>query len=482
MRVSRSSSFRNYSGGFQPGGVKRNSPPPAPEAQSPNGPRQGRRRHSLDFALFILLNATLFLRPAELVPALGELPIYEVIMLSCLAVSSSGVLGQLTPNSLRRNSINACVLGVLGSVVLSHLSHLMIGEAISSGIAFFKVLLYYLLLISILDSFDRLRKFLLWLSLFIVVLASLALLHYYQIINIPALQAYYERQFDEIDEETGEPIVLARLQGVGIYGNPNDLSRILVIGILLIIYFLGDRRLGLLRPLWLLPIAILGQGLHLTHSRGGLLSFFAGLFALFYNRYGRAKTLLISSLIIPILLVAFAGRQTNMSTSEGTGQARIKIWNEGFIALKSSPVFGIGMNQYAEEVGIVAHNSFVHCYVELGFIGGTFFLAIFYLPIALLRCRSQNEPRGLDPQIMRLRPFLLALLVATVVGMLSSSRSYSLPTYLIVGLSTAYFRILSDQGHALQPPLNSKLVSRLSFASALTLVTLYCYVRLAARY
>ena len=70
---------------------------------------------------------------------------------------------------------------------------------------------------------------------------------------------------------------LARLQATGIYGNPNDLSRILVVGILLGLYFLGDRRLGLLRPLWLLPIGLFGLGLHLTHSRGGLMSLLGGL-------------------------------------------------------------------------------------------------------------------------------------------------------------------------------------------------------------
>ena len=188
-----------------------------------------------------------------------------------------------------------------------------------------------------------------------------------------------------------------RLQATGIYGNPNDLSRILVVGILLSLYFLGDRRLGLLRPLWLLPIGLFGLGLHLTHSRGGLLSLFAGIWALFYNRYGRAKTLLLGAMILPVLLVGFGGRQTNFSTSEGTGQERIKIWNDGFVLMQGSPVFGIGMNQYAEQLRIAAHNSFVHCYVELGFIGGTFFFALFYLPFLVPQIQesgSSEDPRS----------------------------------------------------------------------------------------
>jgi len=461
--------------------VKRNSPPPAPEAQSPNGPRQGRRRHSLDFALFILLNATLFLRPAELVPALGELPIYEAVILSCLAVSSSALLGQLRSSALRKSPISACAVGVLFSVVLSHLSHLAIGDAIHSGIVFLKTLLYYLLFVSVIDSFDRLRKFLLWLCFFVVVLASLALLHYHGVISIPALEAYHERQEDMIDEETGEPVVLARLQSVGIYGNPNDLSRILVVGIFLTLYALSERRLGLFRVVLLLPLGLFGHALHLTQSRGGLLSLVAGLIALFQKRYGGRKTLFASVLIIPLVLVVFGGRQTQISTDQGTGHQRIELWNEGFVLFKSAPVFGIGMDRYAQEVGLAAHNSFVHSYVELGFVGGSFFLGMFYLPIRALVSSKLDQGSRAHTEVERFAPFMFGILAATVMGMMSSTRTYSIPTYMIVGMCASYMRELSDQEKPALSRFNSKLVGELARASLITLVTLYIYVRITLR-
>ena len=307
------------------------------------------RSPGFGFFLFILLTAILFLRPHELVPDFGEPPIYNVIILACLAVSSSAVLRQLTSSSLSKDPIVACALCLLPSVVLSNLSHLRIAESIDSAIEFIKLLLYFLLVVALLDSFARLRRFLVWLCFFVVVVVSLALLHYYQVVTVPALEAYHERQWEMIDEETGEAPVLARLQATGIYGNPNDLSRILVVGILLSLYFLGNRRLGLRRRLWLLPIGLFGLGLHLTHSRGGLLSLFAGLFALFYDRYGRAKTLLVSALILP--LVAFGGRQTHFTTSEGTGQLRIKMWNDGFVLLQA--------HRYSGSVWVNTWNSFI---------------------------------------------------------------------------------------------------------------------------
>jgi putative inorganic carbon (HCO3(-)) transporter len=446
------------------------------------------RSSGFGFFLFIVLNATLFVRPHELVSSLVELPIYNAIILACLAVSAITVLGQLAPGSLANRPVSACAVCLLASVVLADLSHFRFRDAIISGTEIVKLLIYFFLLVGLLDSFARFRKFLVWLCVFVMVVASLALLHYYHIVNIPTLEAYHERQEDQIDEETGEAVVLARLQATGIYGNPNDLSRILVIGILLSLYFLGDRRRSLHRWFWLLPIALFGQSLHLTHSRGGLLSLFAGLGALFYSRYGRSKTLLLGVLMLVPLLVLFGGRQTNFTTSEGTGQLRIKIWNEAFVLLQGSPVLGIGMNQFGEHHRVQCHNSFVTCYVDLGFVGGTSFFALFYLPFRALRSRTQGDPRDqfdpqdLDPEVTRLRPFVFAIAVATVVGMLSSTRSYSIPTYLIVGLCAAYLRIISDQGRALLPRFNLNLVGQLMVPSAVTLVALYTYVRLSAHY
>jgi O-antigen ligase len=440
------------------------------------------RSPGLGFFLFILLNATMFVRPQELFTALGELPIYNAIMLACLAVSALAVCGQLTPDSLSKNPINACAVCLLGLVILSHISHFRLREAIDSSNELIKVLVYYFLIIGLLDSFARLRKFLVWICCIMMVVVSLALLHYFGIVNIPALEAYHERQWEMIDEETGEAPVVARLQCTGIFANPNDLSRILIVGILISLYFLGDRRSSLRRALSLFLLPLYGLALNLTQSRGGLLGLFAGIGALFYDRYGGKKALLLGSIIVPILLFAFGGRQTKFSTSEGTGQERIRIWNEGFALFQGSPIFGIGMGEYAEQLRAAAHNSFLQSYVELGFIGGTCFFAMFYLTAKGLRSATPDPPSGLDPELLRLRPFLGAILIATVVGMLSANRCYALPTWLIVGICSAYVRVLSDQGRVLLPRFNAKLAGRVVVPSGVALLALYAYVRLSARY
>src|SRR5438046_1928435 len=90
-------------------------------------PRQQQTRtapkYAAGFALFLLVNAVLFIRPAELIPELGDLPFYELTIIACLAASSLGVVGQLSPRSLPTQPITVCVVGMLAAIVLSHLAN-----------------------------------------------------------------------------------------------------------------------------------------------------------------------------------------------------------------------------------------------------------------------------------------------------------------------------------------------------------------------
>ena len=193
------------------------------------------------FALFILVNAVLFIRPAEVIPALLDLPVDEVLILCCLVFSLPAVLDRLRPSSLATQPISVCVLGLLVAVVLSQLSHFQFGLALGAGKDFLKVVLYYLLFVSLVTSFARLRSFLSWLVLFIVVLTVLALLQWHGIISIEALEAVQQRQ---TDQETGEMTSFPRLCSTGLYHDPNDLCLILLVGMAISLYLLGAVQAG----------------------------------------------------------------------------------------------------------------------------------------------------------------------------------------------------------------------------------------------
>ena len=91
---------------------------------------------------------------------------------------------------------------------------------------------------------------------------------------------------------------------------------------------------------------------------------------------------------------------------------------------------------FVEKIGFVSHNSFLQGYTELGFVGGTLFISIFLTAIVGL---LPNRARSLDdnPQEFRLRGAIFVVLIGYTVGILSLSRQFVAPTYLVLGLAVA---------------------------------------------
>ena len=440
----------------------------------------------LGFLLFLLVNATLFIRPAEIVPGLEDFRIYEALILVCLAVSLPAVLGQFNPQSLLTQPVTVCVFGLLLAIVLSHLFNFSIYGARTSGFEFAKVLVYYLLFVLLVNNPSRLRWFLTWLVGCTLVLVVLALLQYHGVINIPALKApwtdFLPIEQTDLDEEA-DLTVFNRLCGAGIYNDPNDLCLILVTVMVICLYWLTNHGS---RLLWRLPAVLLlgffGYALALTQSRGGFIALLIALLVLFSFRYSGWKSFLLVLVILPIMFQIFDGRMTSISTSEETAQGRIQLWSEGIALFREAPMFGIGQGEYTDQVGQPAHNSFVHCYAELGFFGGTFFLGAFVCALwSLYRLGRARVPTA-DPQLARLRPYLITIVAAYAAGLLSLSRAYIVPTYMVLGLASAYVRLASPYLPAAALRFDGQLVGRLLVASAASVVGIYIFVRIFVQY
>ena len=231
----------------------------------------------MSYFLFLLVTATLFIRPGDLFDSTRGWPIYECVILICLAASIGPVLKKLSRKSLTENPITGCVVGLLVAVVLSHLAHLDLWSARMSGFKFFKILVYYLLLVVNIDSEERLTHFLRWLLVLIALVAALALLSANHMIELPRIDYLEYRQHDEA---TGEVTVINRLQSVGIFNNPNNLAMIVVPGVILALQFAGDPAAGILRPLGLALVGLFGYAIYGTQSRGGLLALIAAVLTL----------------------------------------------------------------------------------------------------------------------------------------------------------------------------------------------------------
>jgi O-antigen ligase len=195
------------------------------------------------------------------------------------------------------------------------------------------------------------------------------------------------------------------------------------------------------RLLWLIPIGLFGYATLLTQSRGGLLGLLAGLFVLLCIKLGPRRGALLGIVAFPLMILAIGGRQSEIDTG-GTAQSRFQLWAEGLSLMWQNPITGIGVGEFDEEVGHVAHNSFLQAYVETGLVGGTLFLSAFaFAALGILLIHRQPSFANRSAAFRGLQPFVVAMIVGYAAGLYSLSRNLVVPTYLMLGLAAAYTRI-----------------------------------------
>ncbi len=427
------------------------------------------------FALFILVNATLFIRPGEFLPQLAGVPIYLLAILSCVVVALPKLIAQWTRQPFGERPISLCMIGLLIGVILSHAAHLDLAKAYVYGIDFARVVVYFLLLVGLVDTPRRLRQFFGWIFGFVLLMGTAAVLTYHGVIDIAALTPL--ERHDEADAVTGQPITIHQLVGTGTFNDPNDLSLILATGFLVGLYFLNDRKLGFARLSVLVGLAMLVYAQTLTQSRGGLLAWLAGVGLVLAIRVGLRWTIVLTVTGLPVLLTVLGGRVARLSMSEGTAQDRIQLWRDAMVLFRQSPLFGIGTDNLADEIGLVAHNSFVQCFAEMGLLGGMTFVGVFFFATRGLFLTDSAAARPLDPDLRRMRGYLLALLAALAVGQMTLTRSYVISTYITIGMCEAYQLIVLGLTTQVSLRLDLKNVVGLVMVTGASLVSILIAVR-----
>jgi O-antigen ligase len=348
---------------------------------------------------------------------------------------------------------------------------------------YLKILVYFLLLISLLDTPTQFRRFLGWLGIFILFLALVALLHWHEMIHFPAIAEAIILIQRELDNQ-GENVFISRLQGTGFFNDPNDLCLILVAGMAISLGGMTQPRTVLRRVFWLACFGAFGYALYLTKSRGGFIAMLAGLLVLFYTRLGWWRTLFLSVIVLPVIFLLFSGRATELSAETTTAQTRLQLWSQALDFFREAPFFGIGEGEYQEysDEHFVAHNSFLHAFAELGFFGGTIFLGAFYYAFWVLSRLGSRQVHVLDPELRRLRPFVLTITGGYGAGLLSLSRITIVPTYMILGLGAAYLQMVTSYPPLTNTRFGARLMLRLVLVSLAFLLLSYLYVRTNVRW
>jgi putative inorganic carbon (hco3(-)) transporter len=397
----------------------------------------------MDFVLFIALNGILLLRPEEMFPAIGGLRLYLLTIMCCAFVSFPKIAANLSAEVLRHQPVSVCVLAYLPATFMSFVVREgRIADGFDYASEFAKVVLYYFLLLAVIDTPARFRAFCGWVVVYVMLLLGIAVGQYHDYFAFPNIEPVVQR---DTDPATGEMRESFRLVSSGIFNDPNDLSLVLVFGMVLSVYGAAGSDSWLSKVVWLGPtLPSMLYAFRLTGSRGGMLAMAAAFAAYAYARLGARRTLPVLVVAVPALLAVVGGRSASIAGG-GTAHERLMLWAFGLGDLFGMPVYlltGLRPGYMTDEYGLVCHNSFVQAYVETGVLGGGLFLGAFWFA-ARETDSAAWEAEGEAGWAATTRPFVLAALAGYAGGCYSVTRNHVLTTYLILGLVAAYVNIVA---------------------------------------
>lgn len=434
------------------------------------------------YASFLLLTIAVFIRPADLFPdTMDGFPVFKILSFCTLLFCAPQLLKRLNLAELRKQPILAFFMLYFAASLFSQLVHMFFWFVREAMIVFTLMTIYLMAMMTIIDTPKRLLKYLKVLAGSATTFVVICMLDYNDFIDFETIKKL--KQGTEQLDMYGKRIYTYRMQGTGLFLDPNDLSQLVVLSGVIYAYLFSIKESGNSRFLWLIPLFVQLPALMMTQSRGGLLACGTAGVTVISIYYGR-KACIAAGMAGILGLMVMGGRQARVDLSSSTGGARLLLWREGFVAMTGKDaIFGIGYGMYDEVAGLLAHNSFVHAYVETGLVGGSFFFGMFFLAMLSLIRMKNHDISHLPAELRRFHPYCAALVVGYCVGMFSLSRNYVLPTYMIIGVAAVYINLVCIR---LKPPqllayLDKSHIYKAFAGSAVCFIFFYGMVRIIAR-
>jgi O-antigen ligase len=227
---------------------------------------------------------------------------------------------------------------------------------------------------------------------------------------------------------------IVRVTALGFH--PNNLARILTLGLLALVGLTYGRGRSLLRPIFTTwPfILLIGAALIQTGSRGGLLALAAG-FMTFVLRRGTIRTKLLNAIALLLVLgfVFVAALQSDImrarfeeTLEEGDLARREQIYPTAWQMFQEKPVLGWGPIASTYELGMRLghpeeetknpHNLILYALVSTGLVGALPLFAGIALAV-FSAWKARHGPHGILPMSM-----IVAVLVANMSGVWLSNK------------------------------------------------------------
>jgi O-antigen ligase len=311
------------------------------------------------YACLLLYVAVIYIRPAEIFPSWSTFPFVDVLsgITVVIAVFSLAV----KPRRLLNAPHDRFILAFWAFITLSGVT-VWFWTMYEGWLQFTPVIFAYFLIRTAVQTKGQLRGLVYLLIFMNVFLAINGIVQYHTGIGLGEV-----------------PTRLDRIYGTGIFNDPNDLGMSFVMVVPFVMMLIGRRETGLmLRALFFVALAIILVALYYTNSRGAVIGLAAAMISYSFLNFRPVRAWLVASILLGAITIAAPSRAGEIDFQESSAQSRIQSWAEGWAMLKSSPLIGVGYNQYTEYNYAVAHNSFVHTFAELGLAGAFCFVGMFY--------------------------------------------------------------------------------------------------------
>jgi putative inorganic carbon (HCO3(-)) transporter len=407
------------------------------------------RRSTIDtvYLCLLLYVSAIYIRPGELIGSGPAIPFVEILSFIAVVVAMLAYLRETRPwISVPHDGF---ILGFWLAIVVSNLAWGWMGGALKGFVEFFKIAFYYFLMRFAVREPRQLRGLL-------VLLIGLNLFH----AAFGILQFHTGRGLGNLELHKD-----GRIRSLGIFNDPNDLALALVMVVPLLLTGIADREIPRGRRLLgltaLVPILL---AVEYTTSRGALvgLAIIVVIFSL--QRFGLVRGAPVACLGLVVLLVTWVpGRALDAEPGEGSPQllatspddalpgrdplwpedssnrGRIEAWSEGLSMLTSHPLFGVGYSRFTDYNELVAHNSFIHTFAELGLLGAFFLVGMVYWYFKGLRADAGGASGARWARALTLS----GIAFFTMVSFLS--RQYDLVFYTLLGLGASHAAIVQGE-------------------------------------
>ena len=421
----------------------------------------------LGFFLLFVYTVLIFVRPHEISLTMKDTIIVQIVAILCL------VFTLMMRRPLKFYPQHFMLLGLVPVVIFSGFLN---GSGMicvdQSESLFISCIIPFFLYTSLLTSSSRQK----WIMLVCIIAAM------FMVYN-----GYLQRStFDgNYGYGMGGSVSVAReemrITYLGFFGDPNDLGMFLVMTMPFAIYFFY-RGGVLMKILMLAVIFLLGYGIYATGSRGTLLGAVGVIGAYYLIRSAGVKLIVFVAVAAPALatiLSSFGG----LSGSESSAQGRLYAWYDGIQMLIGSPIFGVGMNRFAEvHGGLVAHNSYIHVASELGITGYSLWAMtlLINMLIGYQMIKSLNDwkaPSNQQQKVYNEELLLNKVLFYSMVGFMITafflSRQVVLTMFVFMGMHTASIMRIIKIRKDLTSLYSKAMLIRSFFASWGVIVMVY---------